>query len=218
MNKERFADILRSGLTGLPQSEIDRYVEYYLEMINDRIDEGMTEEEAVQAVGNPEDIAAQIRKERGVGATVTGEVQRFADKLKNAVGYKGKLEPWHILVIILIIVFIVPVGVPVIGVGFAGISVIFAVAAAVFGVLIAIFAALLGIMAAGVGLCVTSIFLMADGLVFKGLFMLGAGLFMTGIASLLWRAAISLVELIVSAIKKGVNSISSKIRERRAKS
>lgn len=54
MTKEQFLRAVRERLTGLPQSDIDRSLDFYSEMIDDRIDEGLSEEEAVAAMGSPE--------------------------------------------------------------------------------------------------------------------------------------------------------------------
>lgn len=60
MNKQEFLECLRKGLTGLPQEDIEEYRAFYSEMIDDRIEEGMSEAEAVSEIGTTDDIIAQI--------------------------------------------------------------------------------------------------------------------------------------------------------------
>ena len=48
MNKKEFLDELRVGLAGLPESDLEERLNFYEEMIDDRIDEGLTEEEAIE--------------------------------------------------------------------------------------------------------------------------------------------------------------------------
>lgn len=60
MNKREFLDQLRGRLSGLPKREADERLGFYSEMIDDRIEEGLSEEEAVSAIGSVESIAAQI--------------------------------------------------------------------------------------------------------------------------------------------------------------
>ncbi|MBQ3573350.1 MAG: DUF1700 domain-containing protein, partial [Clostridia bacterium] len=60
MNKEQFLFELRGRLAGLPLEDIERSLDFYREMIDDRIEDGMTEDEAVAAIGTPADAAAQI--------------------------------------------------------------------------------------------------------------------------------------------------------------
>ena len=46
MNKQEFLNQLRSGLNGLPHEEIEERVMFYSEMIDDRVEEGLSEEDA----------------------------------------------------------------------------------------------------------------------------------------------------------------------------
>ena len=50
MNKTEFVNQLSAGLMGLSQEDIKRSVDFYAEMIDDRIEDGMPEEEAVAAL------------------------------------------------------------------------------------------------------------------------------------------------------------------------
>lgn len=59
MSKQEFLVQLRKGLSGFPQEDIEERVTFYNEMIVDRIEEGITEEEAVAAVGTVEEIVKQ---------------------------------------------------------------------------------------------------------------------------------------------------------------
>ncbi len=60
MNKEQFIAALRARLTGLQQTDLERTLQYYREMIDDRIEDGMTEIEAVADVGDPAELAEAI--------------------------------------------------------------------------------------------------------------------------------------------------------------
>lgn len=60
MGKKEFLAQLRKKLSGLPQEDIEESVLFYSEMIEDRMEEGVSEEEAVSAAGSIDDIAAQI--------------------------------------------------------------------------------------------------------------------------------------------------------------
>ena len=59
MNKQDFLVQLRKGLSGLPQDDIEERLTFYKEMIEDRMEEGFSEEEAVSAIGSVEDIVKQ---------------------------------------------------------------------------------------------------------------------------------------------------------------
>lgn len=60
MDKQEFLAQLRRGLSGLPRSEAEERLTFYSEMIEDRMEEGLSEEAAVVAVGSVEEIVAQI--------------------------------------------------------------------------------------------------------------------------------------------------------------
>lgn len=60
MTKINFILSLNEKLSGLPKDEIEERLSFYNEMIDDRMEEGLTEEEAVASVGSIDEIAAQI--------------------------------------------------------------------------------------------------------------------------------------------------------------
>ena len=59
MGKDAFLAQLRKGLAGLPQKDIEEHLTFYSEMIDDRMEEGLSEEEAVAAIGSARQIAVQ---------------------------------------------------------------------------------------------------------------------------------------------------------------
>ena len=83
MNKEQFLSELSRRLDGLNGNDLYRTLEYYAEMIDDRMEEGMSEEAAVAALGDAEAIAREImqdaparesakREERGESGWIPG--------------------------------------------------------------------------------------------------------------------------------------------------
>ena len=61
MNQYLFEDWLRNRLDDLPPEELDRVVAFYLDAIAARMEDGMTEEEAIHDLGEPESLLAGIR-------------------------------------------------------------------------------------------------------------------------------------------------------------
>ncbi len=59
MNKQEFLNALRKALAGLPQADIEERLTFYAEMIDDRIEDGLSQEQAVTAAGAIEEIVAQ---------------------------------------------------------------------------------------------------------------------------------------------------------------
>ena len=60
MTKIKFLLSLHDRLSGLPQDEVEERLNFYSEMIEDRMEEGISEEEAVAAIGPIDEIAEQI--------------------------------------------------------------------------------------------------------------------------------------------------------------
>ncbi len=63
MTKLEFILALNERLSGLPADDIRERLNFYSEMIEDRVEEGISEEDAVAAVGSVDAIAAQIKSE-----------------------------------------------------------------------------------------------------------------------------------------------------------
>ena len=60
MTKQEFLDKLQAGLSGLTESDAQERLTFYSEMIDDRMEEGKSEAEAVAALGDVDVIAEQI--------------------------------------------------------------------------------------------------------------------------------------------------------------
>lgn len=60
MTKLKFLLSLHDRLSGLPKNDVEERLSFFSEMIEDRMEEGLSEEEAVSAVGTVDQIAAQI--------------------------------------------------------------------------------------------------------------------------------------------------------------
>lgn len=90
MNKETFLLALYDALRGLPVEDKERSIIYYREMIDERVEDGMSEEEAVAALGSVEDIAAEIAAE-------AGEERRAREQPRT----RRTLRAWEIALLVL---------------------------------------------------------------------------------------------------------------------
>ena len=70
----------------MPQSDIERSLEFYGEMIEDRIEEGMTEQQAVKEIGSVDEAVTQILSDT--------PLQRL---LKEKARPSHKLRAWEIV-------------------------------------------------------------------------------------------------------------------------
>ena len=63
MNKQEFLSQLRKRLSALPQKEVNERLNFYSELIDDKIEEGLSEETAVEQIGTIDEIVTQIETE-----------------------------------------------------------------------------------------------------------------------------------------------------------
>lgn len=70
MNKAEFLARLRKALAGLPQEDIEKSLDFYSEMIDDRMEDGFSERDAVAAAGSIDEIARQVLSETSLGRIV----------------------------------------------------------------------------------------------------------------------------------------------------
>lgn len=92
MTKSEFLNELKNQIAIYPSEETDRSIEYYSEMIDDRMEDGMTEAEAIASLGKIEAIAQQIKEELPITTLVK---QKTKEKTKDK-----KLPVWAIILLI----------------------------------------------------------------------------------------------------------------------
>ena len=69
MNKAVFLDCIKEKIRHLPYEDLRRNLDFYGEMIDDRMEEGLSEEEAVATMELPELIAEKILDENDAAAS-----------------------------------------------------------------------------------------------------------------------------------------------------
>ncbi|MDO5541028.1 MAG: DUF1700 domain-containing protein [Eubacteriales bacterium] len=75
MNKFEFLALLRERLEGLPKEDIEKSLDYYSEMIDDSVEDGLTEAAAVSAIGPVDEIVSQILMETSLPKLVKAKVK-----------------------------------------------------------------------------------------------------------------------------------------------
>ena len=76
MKRSEFIAELKARISGLAEDEVSERIDFYGEMIDDRIDAGLSEDEAVADIGDVDKIAAQILS----GKDATDTALRVLDK------------------------------------------------------------------------------------------------------------------------------------------
>ena len=90
MNKAEFLQKLRKELSGLPIGEVEERISFYEEIIDDRVEEGLSEEEAIEAVGPVNTIVIQTIAETPLTKIVSERVRP-----------KRKMRGWEIVLLVL---------------------------------------------------------------------------------------------------------------------
>ena len=83
MNKKEFIEELRVRLSGLPKDDLENRLSFYEESINDRMDDGKTEEEAIKDLGTIDEIVNQVASETSL-VTLVKEKAKPKRKLSGA--------------------------------------------------------------------------------------------------------------------------------------
>ena len=86
MKKEEFLSELESRLSGLPSEDINERIEFYSEAIDDRMEEGLSEEEAVSQIGSVDEVVNQIASETPL-----------SNLIKEKISRRKKLKAWEIV-------------------------------------------------------------------------------------------------------------------------
>ena len=76
MKKNEFIIQLIYGLSSLPQSELEDRVAFYSEMIDDRMEEGLSEEDAVADIGSVDSVVNQIIAETPLTSIIKERIKR----------------------------------------------------------------------------------------------------------------------------------------------
>lgn len=90
MTKQEFIDEIKSRLNGIPEEEIQKSLDYYSEMIDDRIEDGMDEEEAVGEVGPVDEAIKGILEDIPLHKVIKAKTKP-----------QRKLRAWEIVMLIL---------------------------------------------------------------------------------------------------------------------
>ena len=164
MDKRQFLTQLRKALAGLPQSDIEERLSFYSEMIDDRMEEGLTEEEAVSAVGSVEEIVSQT----------IGDIP-LAKLAKERVKGNRRLKTWEIILLVL--------GSPIwFSLGIAAVAVIFSLYIALWSVIISLWAVFASFVGSFIGGLVAGIIIACTGNALPGVAVHAAGLICAGLS------------------------------------
>ena len=158
MNKTDFLSSLKQKLSGLSVEDINKSLDYYSEMIDDRIEDGMTEEEAVADVGTPDECANAILMDMPLSKVVKVKIKK-----------ERSIRWWEIALILLGS----PLWLPLL---LAMLAVAFAIVVTLFSIVIAFAASVIALLFCGLFCVACGVFDFLRATFASGLFGVGIGL------------------------------------------
>ena len=186
LTKLEFIRRLSEELAGIPKDELEERLEFYIEMIDDRIDEGQTEEDAVADIGNVNEIISQILSEIPLSKII-----------KEKVKPKKKMKGWEITLIILGF----PVWFPVL---ISVAAIIFSLYISLWSVIVSFWAVFASFSACSVAGLIAGIGIMLYSKIYIGLAVLSSGIVLAGLAIFTFFGCKAVTELTVKLTKKFV--------------
>ena len=238
MNKHEFLAALRRELTALPHGELTEQLNFYNEMIDDRMEEGMTEEDAVAGIGSVASIAAVILADRAADGDPIPRSEESAEEEisapchdipqqdntrtdgsasepKGSPGETSKLRPWEIALIALSSPLWVPLLIAVVSVALTLLVTLWAVVGSLWTIPLT-----LGVTAVA-GICAVPV-AVASGHWVLVLAMLGAGCLLAGLCILsvfgcafVTRGMAWLTRIGCQGLAQGISSLASVFRKER---
>ena len=191
MTKLQFLLSLNQKLSGLPQDEVEERLNFYAEMIEDRMEEGIPEEEAVDAVGEVDQIATQI----------TADIP-LMKIVKVKVKPKRQRNAWEVT----LLAVGSPVWVPLL---IAAVSVVFSLYVSLWAIVVSLWAAFASVAVCAVVCVLIGLIFVICSDVYIGLMAVAAGFVCGGIAIFLFygckvvtKGTARLGKMTVLAVKK----------------
>ncbi len=184
MSKQEFLAELRKGLSGLPQDDIEECLTFYGEMLDDMIEEGLSEQEAVLAVGSVEEIICQ---------TVADiPLTKIA---KERIRPKRHLKTWEILLLAL--------GSPIwLSLGIAAFAVILALYVSLWAVIVSLWAVFGSLVVCAIVSVPECIIFSMRGSCASGLAILSAGIVCAGFSIMMFYGCKEATRSILLLTKK----------------
>ncbi len=195
MTKKQFLDSLERALSDIPEKERKESLDFYSEMIDDKIEGGMSEGEAVSALGSPADIAKEIMLDMPLPKIIKTKC-------------KAK-KTWSALEIILLVLGF-PLWFPLL---VAGGAILLSLYIVLWALIISLWAVVISFFAAA--LCCIAVFV---AVLIKtpvySLLCLGAGMFFAGLTLLTLYAAIKVTVIIAKVSGRLCASTARKIKSK----
>ena len=184
MNREEFLLQLRRGLSGLPEEDIEERLNFYSEMIADRMEDGVSEEAAVAELGSVDALVSRIIEDIPLTRLV-----------KEKITPKRKPGAWEIVLLVL--------GSPIwISLLIAAFAVLLSLYAVLWSVVIVLWTLFAALAACALALSAGGVFFALKGTALTGLAVIGAGAVCAGLSIFMFFGCRAVTKGILFLTKK----------------
>lgn len=191
MNRMEFISALVDRLESLPIEEIEKSLAYYSELIDDKVEDGMSETEAVESLGSMDEIVKNIMYDMPITKLVKAKVNESKNKASNK-------TVWLALILLGS-----PMWIPLL-IGF--VSILFGIYITIWSIIISLFAVIfslgiVGIFGTIVGVAYIFLKTPAIGICVIGMAVSSAGIMLFMIYPIKWMTA-QLIKLTAYVLRK----------------
>ena len=185
MNKQEFLDQLRTDLSGLPQKDVEERVTFYCEIVDDRMEEGLSEEEAVSAVGSVKEIVSQIIADTP-----------FTKIAKERIKPRRQMNAWEIVLIALGSPIWLVLGIP-------SVVVVLSIYVSLWAIIVSLWAVFASLLGCSLGAIVSGIVLACTGNAHAGVALIAGGIVCAGLSVFMFHGC--------KAATKGIQLLTKRI-------
>lgn len=190
MTKLEFLEGLKNRLNCFNENEIENWLNYYSEIIDDMVEDGMGEEEAVNSLGDMDSIIDEILKQTSISKLAKAKLKRKSlSRLEITLLVVG-FPLWFSLLVV-------------------AVAVVFSLYVSLWAIIISLWACFGAVIAGGVGALASGIVIICVSDTLQGIALTGAALALTGLGIYLfygckWASCgiIWLTKKLVLGIKK----------------
>ena len=198
MNKLDFLLVLQEKLMHLPKDDVEERLNFYNEMIEDKIEEGLSEEEAVSSIGSIGIIVEQIQEDIG-----------YLNSNKTSITPRKKHKVWEIVLLIL--------GSPVwLSLLIAAFVIIFYLYVSIWAVIISLWATFASLIACAFGAIICGCGYFFNNKSLTGLALIAAGLVCAGLGIFLFFGCKFITNYIVILTKKLIRIRNNQLNSKEA--
>lgn len=189
MTKQEFVSSLRQRLALLSKQELDDRINFYSEIIDDYIEDGLSEEDAVSKLGIIDEVVNEILKDTSI-------IKLAKNKFKP----KRKLDTWVIVLIIL--------GFPIwFTLLVSLLSVVFSLYVSFWSIVISLWGVFVTLIGLGIGGIISGLIFLFTPSSMTGLLLLAVGLVCCGLSVYCYFGVVSLTKLLLKFGKFVILSI-----------